>query len=105
MDEASGRRLARASNLHPCYFLDGPKLVRFLVGCASPSLSSLSFFFVLFALLWPAPVLGVDCDPWSRSEVANGVGAWDAGVEPGVDESWPRPRSKVRWAVRQSPWP
>lgn len=61
------------------YFRWAPKLVRFFPG-ASASLSSASFFFPL--LLLPVPV-GVPV-PLSRKDPDTGVGAWDAGVDPGV---------------------
>lgn len=73
------------------YFRGAPKLVRFLLDCESPSLSSVSFFFDLLALLLPVAGVGVGCamDPLSRKEAESGVGACDAGVDaPGVEESW-----------------
>lgn len=63
-------------------FLDAPKLVLFLE--VSASLSSVSFFF-RFEFLLPVAEVGVAfTEVVSRKDVETGVGAWEAGVEPGV---------------------
>lgn len=60
--------------------------------CVSFSLSSVSFFFDLFALVAVADVGVWVVDPVSRNDVVMGVGACDAaGVDPtdaGADESY-----------------
>lgn len=68
------------------YFLDAPKLVLFLPICESPSLSSVSFSFFFDLEFLPVPDDGVGCaDPLSRNDADTGVGACDAGVDPGVE--------------------
>jgi hypothetical protein len=88
---------------HP-YFLDAPKFVRFLFVCASFSLSSVSFFFDLLALLPPADVGVGLLDPLSRNVVDSGVGAGVDPTDPGVEESYnkPSPISKTRRDGRRS---
>lgn len=74
-------------NLSALHFLDAPKFVRFLLVCASFSLSSVSLFLGLFAL-FPVAEVGVGLpDALSRYVVDKGVGAGVEPTDPGAEES------------------
>lgn len=73
------------------YFLEAPKFVLFLLTAESFSLSSRSFSF-LFSLLVPLVPAADDgvgtLDAFSLKDVDIGVGACEAGVDPGVPDSY-----------------
>jgi len=75
----STERLLGKSDIE-LYFLDAPRLILFFAGGTSASLSSASAAFFFF-LLFPPPVVGVAVP---LNEPDTGVGACEAGVDPGV---------------------
>lgn len=84
-------------NLSALHFLDAPKFVRFLLVCASFSLSSVSLFLGLFAL-FPVAEVGVGLpDALSRYVVDKGVGAGVEPTDPGAEESWTKSIQLVTW--------